>query len=69
MDYVRKMYGVPAKRGGRICYHGAHGDEYGTILSAGDNLRVRMDDSRKLYFHPEWHIEYLPHIHLEPKPL
>lgn len=60
MEYVRKHYGVPAKRGARICYHGEKGDEYGTILSARDNLRVRMDATGQvLIFHPTWQIEYL----------
>lgn len=67
MEYVRKMYGVPAMRGGRICFHGMGGDKYGTILSASQHLRVRMDDGSRLIFHPTWRIEYLPYVHLEPK--
>jgi hypothetical protein len=68
MEYVRKMYNVPAKRGTRICYHGLYQDEYGTIVNATQHIRVKMDATGQvLNFHPTWNIEYLPHIHLEPR--
>ena len=61
MKYVRKMYNVPAKRGVRICYHNANGDEYGTIVNATQYIRVKMDATGQvLNFHPTWNIEYNP---------
>lgn len=58
MDYIRKTYGVPAKRGARIRFCGKH---EGTITSAVEGyIRVRFDDddySQRL--HPTWEVEYL----------
>lgn len=61
MTYIRKMYVVPAKRGGRIRYFGKDKDEYGTIVYASMHLHVRMDNTGEiLIYHPTWNIEYLP---------
>lgn len=58
MDYIRKTYGVPAKRGGRVTYRGAPGKIIGT---RGQYLRVVLDGTDVvLNCHPTWHIEYLP---------
>jgi 2-succinyl-5-enolpyruvyl-6-hydroxy-3-cyclohexene-1-carboxylate synthase len=63
MARVRKRYGVPAKRGGRICYTGKGADkpEYGTITSThGHHLRIRLDGHKHSHiFHPTWEIRYL----------
>ena len=60
MDYIRKAYGVPAKRGGRIRYTGKDNPELGTIVWASTHLHVRMDSTKMiLIFHPTWQIEYL----------
>jgi hypothetical protein len=57
MIYIRKAYGVPAKRGGRVRYRGREG----TITSAcGPHLRVRFDgDKRTSILHPTWSVDYL----------
>lgn len=61
MAWVRKYYGVPATRGGRVEYTG-HGEaRLGTIRSArGGRLRVQLDgDDRPTPFHPTWRLHYL----------
>lgn len=65
MDYVRRCYGVPAKRGGRVRFRpggpcGAR-EQLGTIAGArGQYLRVRVDTQRRpLLVHPTWMIDYL----------
>lgn len=63
MALVRKLYGVPAKRGMRVCYTGG-GDgkpEYGTITSAaGRRLNIRLDRHKSsCNFHPTWKLRYL----------
>lgn len=59
MEYIRRTYNVPAKRGGRVCYT-HEGVFYGTILSArGGLIRVRWDnDGRVSSMHPTWALEY-----------
>lgn len=62
MDYIRRTYQVPAKRGGRVRYTGrAAGERFGTILSArGGYLRIRLDgDKHAGTYHPTWKLEYL----------
>ncbi|PWJ80576.1 hypothetical protein C7441_112118 [Pseudaminobacter salicylatoxidans] len=63
MDWVRKRYGVPAKRGGRVIYSGGKTPEYGTIMSARDGrLYIRLDGmeyTHPLPFHPTWELHYL----------
>lgn len=55
IEYVRRYYRVPAKRGGRVQYTNSHGDAWlGTITgTVGAYLRVRLDGHRDaLAFHP-----------------
>lgn len=61
MDYIRRTYGVPAKRGGRIAFTGATKAAQGVIVgSRGAHLRVRMDDSGLTHsLHPTWMLVYL----------
>ena len=62
MKYIRTMYNVPAKRGGRVRFTRTDGViEYGTITGISDaHLRVRLDGMKySLYCHPTWHMEYL----------
>lgn len=66
MEYIRRAYGVPAKRGGRIKYTGnPHSVCFGRITSARNGrLRVLLDDRVPGYrgrvtLHPTWEIEYL----------
>lgn len=55
--YVRRYYGVPAKRGGRIRFQG----EPGRIASFdGQYLRARLGDERhSVKLHPTWRVQYL----------
>jgi len=64
LDYIRKTYGVPAKRGGRIVYNGDANrpGQKGTIVGARNQyLRIRLDDHPGVVssFHPTWEITYL----------
>lgn len=62
MGYIRKTYGVPAKRGGRVRYTGdSRGERFGTIKSArGGYLKIQLDgDSYTGTYHPTWKLEYL----------
>lgn len=55
MDYVRRTYGVPAKRGGRVIIDdGSITARHGTITSARQGrLRVRVDgDKHPRIYHP-----------------
>ena len=56
MEWVRKRYGVPAKRGGRVLFR----DKPGRITAAkGGYLRVMTDDGRYMIVHPRWQLTYL----------
>ncbi len=57
LDYIRRFYGVPAKRGGRIRFQGRGA----TIIGANSQyLRVRLDDGTRALLHPTWEVEYPP---------
>jgi hypothetical protein len=59
LEYIRRIYGIPARRGQRIRYRS---DRIGTIVSGrGQYLRVRFDDDPKQVstLHPTWEIEFL----------
>lgn len=65
MEYIRRTYGVPAKRGTRIRYTDPGGVTWtGRITSArGQYLRVLVDDRvpgyrRRLLLHPAWQVTY-----------
>lgn len=66
MEYIRRIYNVPAKRGGRVEYQPekvGHEPWQGTIVSADDvYLRIRRDGDGCTYpafFHPTWNLTYL----------
>lgn len=61
MEFIRKNYGVPAKRGWRVEYTGCGEKMLGTITGAnGQYLRVRLDGLKKASnFHPTWMLRYL----------
>lgn len=70
MDYIRRTYGVPARRGARLLFIGGNPDPEsddkvktlaGTIVgSRGQYLRVRMDgEARIRTLHPTWRVEYM----------
>ena len=61
MEYIRRYYGVPAKRGGRVTYTGgAKKTVQGTIVaSRGQYLRVRWDEGDQVKtMHPTWMLVY-----------
>ena len=57
MEYIRKTYNVPAKRGGRIRFQGRDGIIVGTRDA---RLRAHFDGIGTVALHPTWEIEYLP---------
>lgn len=70
MDYIRRAYDVPARRGARLLFIGGGPDPEsddkvktlaGTIVgSRGQYLRVRMDGEASIRtLHPTWRVEYL----------
>ena len=64
MDYIRRTYGVPAKRGARVQYDGVTVGQpplLGTITGTkGALLRVRFDGERRTHnLHPAWALVYL----------
>ena len=57
MEYIRKTYNVPAKRGMRIRFCG----RYGVIVgSLGARLRARVDGMGIVSLHPTWEMLYMP---------
>jgi hypothetical protein len=57
-DYVRRVYGVPAKRGLRVTVDG----KPGVITRAkGQYIMVRFDGRKfPLPCHPTWRVDYAP---------
>ena len=56
MAWIRRQYGVPAKRGGRVFYQGRPGVITGSV---SEYIRVRLDgEPRSRRYHPTWRIEY-----------
>ena len=67
LEWIRKTYSVPAKRGCRVRYTDGYGVIWnGRITSARNGyLRVLVDDRvpsyrGRLLLHPTWQVEYLP---------
>lgn len=58
MKHIRQVYGVPAKRGGRVLYRGLW---FGMITgSDGPYIKVRMNGGNRSHlYHPTDHMEYL----------
>ena len=61
MDYIRRTYNVPAKRGGRVQFTSAPKAVQGRIVgSRGQYLRIRWDESGLTQtLHPTWMMVYL----------
>lgn len=61
IDYIRRRYQVPAKRGGRVIYTGEKTEKQGVIASArGGYLRIRMDGEKHARpYHPTWELAYV----------
>ena len=62
MDYIRRYYKVPARRGARVEYTGEQEPQQGTITSSeGARVRIRMDGEKHAgIYHPTWEMRYLP---------
>ena len=58
---IRRARNVPAKRGGRVRYHGSGKPQLGTIKSSYSGyLRILIDgETHAGNFHPTWQLEYL----------
>jgi hypothetical protein len=57
-DYVRRAYGVPAKRGLRVTVDGRPGV---ITRGYGGRIRVRFDGERRsVKCHPTWRVDYDP---------
>lgn len=54
MEYIRRTYGVPVKRGGRVMVDAWDGWDYGTITCATHHVIVRPDKwpNLRLRYHP-----------------
>ena len=63
MEYIRRTYGVPAKRGCKVKFTGNPNNfpQFGTVTGTyGKYLKVLMDGEIKPgTYHPEWRMEYL----------
>lgn len=62
LDWIRRNYIVPARRGARIAYEGGIGaPRYGTVVGARQQyLKILMDGDRKPgLYHPTWSIRFL----------
>jgi hypothetical protein len=73
LDWIRRMYGVPAKIGMRIRYGNIPEDaQGGAITGARDGrLLIRLDGwprrRRPLAFHPTWNIHYPTNVIGHPR--
>ena len=63
LEYIRKTYGVPAKRGVRVKFTPDTRDNpvFGKIVGHhAALLRVRVEGAKRVWLcHPLWQIEYL----------
>jgi len=66
MEYIRKYYGVPAKRGGRIKWIDRYGTKWFLTIKSAKNGKLRcLPDDRidgcktRLILHPTWSVTYL----------
>lgn len=57
LEYIRKTYLVPAKRGVNVIANG----DCGVITGArGAYLRIRVEGRKKTgFYHPTWQMQYL----------
>lgn len=63
LDYIRRTYNVPAKRGGKVEYLSRDGERTVAVIvgSSGYRLRVRFGDNKHTStMHPTWRLKYLP---------
>lgn len=56
LEYIRKTYGVPAKRGMKVIADGKEGIITGV---SGAYLLIKVDGARfSRPYHPTWHMKY-----------
>jgi hypothetical protein len=73
MEYIRRTYRVPAKRGVQVEYIASDGERMvGTIVgSKGAYIRVRFGKGNKrkdiLSFHPTYNLQYLTNPPYDPQ--
>lgn len=60
-EYIRKTYGVPARKGGIVIYSGGEKPRNGLIVGAeGQYLLVKLGSDKGTYrLHPTWKVEYV----------
>ena len=59
-EMIRKQYGVPAYRGGRVMYTGGPTPKQCTIVgSNGSHLSLRDAAGNVGRYHPTWELKYL----------
>jgi hypothetical protein len=61
MNYVRRTYGVPIKRGRRIRFWGERSSSVELVVRSAPHaiLASETPTSRRLVLHPTWRVEYL----------
>lgn len=62
MEYIRKTYNVPAKRGGKVKITSSHkGIEFDGVITGSKNarLRISINRQRSRLYHPTDNIVYL----------
>lgn len=63
MDYIRRTYKVPAKRGAKVKYLASDGEliEATIVGSSGQYLLARLGHNKHTSrLHPTWALKYLP---------
>jgi hypothetical protein len=61
MEYIRKTYGVPAKRGGKVIINTHLGVKFNGIITGSKDARLRISINKRRggLYHPTDNIEYL----------
>lgn len=62
LDYIRKTYGVPAKRGEFVEYTDAQGKKRSGVITGSNHsyLRIKLDgDKHAGNYHPTWNLIFL----------
>lgn len=63
MDYIRRTYNVPAKRGAKVEYLASDGELVKATIVGSSNgrLLVRLGSNKHTtLMHPTWALKYLP---------
>jgi hypothetical protein len=63
MEAIRKMYGVPAKRGMHVVASGKPGVITGTRKDGTMHLTIKLDgENKSKFFHPTWEMKYVTEV-------